>query len=166
MNWQVFLDLEETIIDNWGNQELINVQRIGHWLAQHHVKSVSIFSFAIWNAADQMKFWEQLAPRITRALGVDIDSVPSLEEVWRADTKNTGIRFDNLADFLGMRGKSGAFQNWSRWCCQGANTVLIDDVVPDQETHWPRAQQRVVTVNVTGLEALKLGMKTVSWCPG
>lgn len=155
MGWRVFLDLEETVIDSWHSGMLVNSTRVRDWLQRNRVASVGIFSFAIWDTADCQEFDRRLRPWLSRALDTSIDTVVSTETLWHTDTKHSKIHFENISDYIGIRGKAGAFQNWCRWQLT-ENTVLIDDVVPNQELFLADANRRIVTVNIQDLDRVSL----------
>jgi hypothetical protein len=163
MSWQVFLDLEETIIDNWDSGMLVNSTRVRDWLHANSVTDVSIFSFAIWDSADLADFNRRLRPWLARALDISVTDAVTVAELWSTDTQCSGTVFDNVADFISVRGKSGTFANWCRWKLAGVNALLVDDVVANQEVFWPDANQRVVTVNVADLEKITLDDSRVCW---
>lgn len=127
----VFLDLEETVIDSWNSGLLINVQKLKDFLNEQKVKEVRIFSFAIWDEADQRDFAARLLDPIERALGVGVLSCPSVAELLRVEKEFTSTFFDSLTDFISLRGKTGAFRTWCEAMHPGEVSVLIDDVVPN-----------------------------------
>ena len=45
----LYLDLEQTVIDSWDSGLLINSTTVKDWLERLAVKEVSVFSFAVWN---------------------------------------------------------------------------------------------------------------------
>tara|TARA_B110000503_G_C6876916_1_gene301013 strand:+ start:80 stop:538 length:459 start_codon:yes stop_codon:yes gene_type:complete len=130
--FQIFLDLEETIITSWSEGLLVNASRVREFLAENDAKTFTIFSFAVWDDQDKADF-ERLHRRgLERALDCRVASCPSTEDFMRADTALTGVHFDSLTDFISIRGKVGAFTNWVRF--QGlSHAILVDDVVPNMD---------------------------------
>lgn len=129
-----FLDLEQTIIDCWDNAELIQVPQIKRWLNANGATSVSIFSFAIWNDADKHRFDGWIRPQIERALGMPVDTWPSVQDMIKADYDHTGIKFESgheVSEYIQLRGKKDGFINYVLCRYDFKRAVLIDDVVPD-----------------------------------
>jgi hypothetical protein len=128
--FQIFLDLEETVITSWAEGLLCNSSRVRDFLAEHNASKFTVFSFAVWNDKDKQDF-EQLHRRgLERGLDCRVASCPSTEDFMQADTALTGVHFDSVTDFISIRGKVGAFTNWVRF--QGiSHAILVDDVVPN-----------------------------------
>ena len=127
---QVFLDLEETVINNWNEGLLCNATRVREFLAAQEAKSFTVFSFAVWDQQDQDDFDRLHRRGLERALDCKVAACPSVDDFMRVDTELTGVHFDSLTDFISIRGKVGAFTNWCRF--HGlTRAVLVDDVVPN-----------------------------------
>ena len=146
----VFLDLEETVIDDWYNQKLINHIELSQWLAQVNVDRVGIFSFAVSNERDVKTFTRDIKPRLEQELRCEIveDSVITCDEMFNASTVVTGLKYDGWADFCTIKGKTGAFADWVQSECGPGLYVLVDDVVGDTVTHVADRLQSIVTINV------------------
>ena len=128
--FQIFLDLEETVITSWAEGMLCNSSRVRDFLASHDAKSFTVFSFAVWNDKDKQDFEKLHRRGLERALDCKVAACPSVEDFMRADTALTGVHFDSLTDFISIRGKVGAFTNWVRF--NGiSHAILVDDVVPN-----------------------------------
>ena len=52
----------------------------------------------------------------------------------RSDTHVTGVHYDSITDYISIRGKVGAFENWVNGAVglKNHHNVLIDDVVPNK----------------------------------
>ena len=128
--FKVFLDLEETVITSWDEGLLCNASRVREFLAEQKATNFTVFSFAVWNDRDKADF-ERLHRRVLeRALDCTVLACPSVEDFMQADTELTGVQFDSVTDFIGIRGKVGAFTSWARFHELG-NALLVDDVVPN-----------------------------------
>jgi hypothetical protein len=133
-NTQVFLDLEETVIDSWDSGLLVNSAQVRDWLAQHEIKGVDIFSFAVWNQQDQLKFDREFAPILRKALDVGIRNCITVQSMMEKDSTLTGINWQgDITEFICLRGKVGAFTNWCRLHHAADVCVLIDDIVPNMD---------------------------------
>lgn len=148
--FKVFLDLEETVINNWDEGLLVNATKVREFLAEHNATEFTVFSFAVWNDEDKAAF-ERLHRRpLERALDCRVAACPSVEDFMRVDTEFTGLRFDSLTDFISIRGKVGAFTTWVRAHGLG-NALLVDDVVPDVDIVTRTNGDTIRFVNVDSL---------------
>jgi len=130
----VFIDLEQTLIDNWSSRELINIRPIRAFLKARGVTEISIYSFAIYDDNDKRKFSDHLKSQIEEALGVTVLAYPSVRDMIREDKKFTGVTFDQwseITDYLRLRRKQDSFVNYILGTCEFDLAILIDDVVPD-----------------------------------
>ena len=81
MNIQLFLDLEDTVItsagDGWHLSELIlpNIERLKRYIEEVKPDSVHVFSFAIWNDEELMKFNKSIRGHLEEALGIQFAHV-------------------------------------------------------------------------------------------
>lgn len=146
----IFLDLEETIIDTWQGNAIINVDKIKKFLG--NTKEVGIFSFAIWNDVDKEFFEKNWRSAIENTLGIKAVVVPSVSDMMKVDFDLRGIRFDDIFEFIVMNKKEGAFRSWCLTFHIGQHTILVDDAVPnliidDEDT---RTKIQLVNVNKLG----------------
>ena len=126
----VFLDLEETVINNWNDGLLVNTTRVREFLASQGATQFTVFSFAVWDKKDQQDFERLHRRALERALDCRVVACPSVADFQRVDTELTGVHFDSVTDYISIRGKVGAFTNWARF--HGlAHALLVDDVVPN-----------------------------------
>lgn len=146
---QVFLDLEETLVNSWNDPILCNVQKLTSWFRKENVTEVHLFSFAVWDEKDRQHFVNNLQGFLENAFNVKFVTVSTVEDFMKADTKVTGIRFIDLTEFITIRGKVGAFQSWCKLHFpQDATCFLFDDVVPNMtiEDHDNRTALHFVNV--------------------
>lgn len=127
----VFLDLEETVINNWQESSLINSSRVRDWLSSLQVKHVDIFSFAVWDQRDQQHFWKEIHPALSKALDISIRNCPTAEDFLKAEMSVTGVDWESLHEFIAIRGKVDAFRSWCRQHHAHEHCILLDDVVPN-----------------------------------
>ena len=128
--FQIFLDLEETVITSWSEGLLCNASRVREFLAEQEATNFTVFSFAVWNDIDKVGFEKMHRRGLERALDCKVATCPSVADFMRADTALTGVHFDSLTDFISIRGKVGAFTNWCRFQ-EVSHALLVDDVVPN-----------------------------------
>lgn len=148
----VFLDLEETVINNWDEALLVNTTRVREWLESRKVRRVHLFSFAVWNQKDQERFHKEIKPFLTKALGVSFLDCPTVEDFLLADLKVTAVHWDSLHEFIATRGKVDAFRSWCKLHFDGKHNVLLDDVVPNAVWENRDSGLKLEFVNVKELE--------------
>jgi len=66
----LFLDLEDTIIEEWDRPFLINVDKIKSFIDNNSFTDFGIFSYAIHNQSDLALFKRDMKPVIEKALGI------------------------------------------------------------------------------------------------
>jgi hypothetical protein len=147
----VWLDLEQTVISIWHDPVLINVEKIKAWLDNRDIKTINIFSFAVWNQADRDQFNAGMRDMIEQALGRRIDTVPTCEEIKRAVFDSKGTVFD-LSEFISIWQKEKAFHDYIRLTQGPGEFILIDDTVEDVLIFRDHTHQKICTFNVDRLE--------------
>jgi hypothetical protein len=127
----VWLDLEETIIDSWSSGILINVFKLKKWLDDHNVQLISIWSFAIWNDEDKQEFVANgMKSEIECSLHRPIISAPSVLNMKDYVYEYEHVKYDDACDFMAINGKHWAFIKFCMGQRPGEHCVLIDDCVP------------------------------------
>lgn len=155
----VYLDLEETVINNWQEQFLVHTYDVRKWLREHDVAEVGIFSFAIHNSIDKVLFEKSLKADLERALEVKIVKWPSVIEMMEDDTRHTGDHwFQNdspgfaVTEYINTRGKQNAFINYVDYRHEDAkNAVLLDDVVRNMTLTYHDLERSIHLVNVMSI---------------
>ena len=135
MHPRVFLDLEQTIIDEWSNPVLINVGKISNFLRQNNVDEIEIFSFAIWDEKDEANFCCELETRLMEALGLQVRFiVHRVDQISNAVFKNTGVLWERQ-ELITCLGKQEAFTQFCRAKFgKGDHCILLDDMVMNSVT--------------------------------
>lgn len=150
----LYLDLEETIIDNWYNGILINVQSIKCYLDDVYDKNIPIhiWSYAIGNQRDQREFLDTgMKSIIETALGRKIINFPSIEEMMSTVSAYEGLRYDSIPEFMQINGKHWSFIKYCLAQHSGANCVLIDDTIGNWTFKCNDTNTSVELVNVRTL---------------
>lgn len=131
----IFLDLEETLIDNWENGWLLpgKIKTIRGLRAPFDAK-VGLMSWAVWDEKDKAKFNSELRPELEKALGMKFSD----EFVWSMDDwakqlfefRGKKISREDLFDIFG---KHEILFMVSRChpAFKGHKVILFDDVVED-----------------------------------
>lgn len=132
----VFLDLEETLIDNWENGWLLlrKIKAIRDLCAPFDAK-VGLMSWAVWDEKDKAKFNSELRPELEKALGMKFSD----EFVWSMDDwAKQLLVFHGKKDFLvriclTFFGKEEVLFMLSRChpAFKGHTVILFDDTVED-----------------------------------
>ena len=147
----LFLDLEDTVItpvlDGWFNTHLINVDKIKAFMAEFQPDFVHLFSFAVWNQAELLRFDAGTRPMLEEMLGkkfcttwtVDDDIIPMCTNVMNLGQGS--VTFSDASDFWG---KHEAFRLCMRHTFKNTHqhdvdteVVLLDDAVFNERFHWP-----------------------------
>lgn len=103
----VFLDLEETLVDNWDNMFLLlpKVDLVRDLLAQkrtqHETVRVGLMSWAVWDDKDKAKFNKDLRDFLEKNLNCTFDSdlVWSMDDWCKEVLKCTGKKVDRADVF-------------------------------------------------------------------
>lgn len=149
---EIFLDLEETVIDSWQSGLLINATAVREFLKARNAKSVHIFSFAIWHDSDVWEFRKRLCRPLERALDISVAQILSAEQMMMIDTEKTNLHHDSITDFVALRGKIGAFMSWCGHRFPDQHCVLVDDVVPNAT--W-KNHDTMLTCEFVNIETVK-----------
>lgn len=127
----VSLDLEETIIESWYDQRIVNLRKVTSLLEQFQAKEIQIFSFAIRNDAEKAEFDGFLKPKLEDLLQVKITKVYTVDEVCLIIRKNFGAYWEPH-EIPMVWGKSRSFVDVANaQAKRGTKWVLIDDMVED-----------------------------------
>lgn len=147
---KVWLDLEETIIDNWDSGLLINPGRIKKWLkSTYNVDEINIWSFAIWNEADKLEFVSTgMKAAIEKALECRIIDFPSVEDMQQLIEKYEGIIYDSRGEFMQLNQKRWSFMKYCLGYEPNTRCVLLDDAVPSWELIDWKTKTVVHLVNI------------------
>lgn len=147
----VFLDLEDTVIDEIDNPMLIRVHQVRRFLQQEAPEEVGIFSAALVNE-EMQAFYRLVLPMVERAFNLTVDRhlIPTVEEVCRIIEQNRklGLESVRLSDFYNFFRKEGGFFEYCRNHpdLKGCECVLLDDAVGNMEIHLPDRRLRLVNV--------------------
>lgn len=133
----IFIDLEETVIREFKDFPIFmtaNCQAIKQFI--HNVKKedfgtlkIYVFSFAIHTDKDIDRFDQLIRDDLNRLIGHKIDDVVTVPQMFIASQQQQHCHFDDITDFILMRGKEGAFQDWCDYNFKSKHCMLIDDVV-------------------------------------
>ena len=165
MSRHLFLDLEDTVItpvvDGWFNTGLINLDKVRRIIDEWQPDFVHIFSFAIWNQQELLRFNHAVRPRLEQALGIKLSIVPTVDDdILRNCCQVLGISPDRVdfSDMSDFWGKHEAFrlcvrQQFATTSQHGVTSevMLLDDAVFNEFFDWPDLQVRGSILNIDNL---------------
>lgn len=128
----LFLDLEDTVIDDFSNMNLKNIEKVKSWIKKECFDEVRLFSFAIHYDACIKKFNTYLKHVLEDQLEIKInDDIFCTYYQYRAIGKYymEYIEHDELFDVIG---KKRAFIAWCNINYSGNHCVLLDDAFKDE----------------------------------
>lgn len=147
----LFFDLEETLITDFDNPQIINVQKVKDFLKTWDISKVNIFSFAIWDKQDRDYFNSVIKPMLEDAFGFKVNEVPTMDEITEYLKKKwTAIQGrDDLFDFFD---KERAFIDFSRIKFPYNDTMLVDDRVSNITVkNGLVTGTKIITINVNDI---------------
>ena len=128
----VWLDLEETCINNWFDGLLVNTSRLKHWLDARNVTELRIWSYAIYDQKDKDYFVSSgMKQMLETALGRPILEWPSVDEMRKEVEKYEGIIYESRTEFMQLHGKAWSFIKYCLSTQRVEECFLIDDAVPN-----------------------------------
>lgn len=126
----LFIDLEETVIDNWFNKNFINIDKIKNMIDDLNPDHLHIFSAAIWDINDVNEFNNKLRKNLQILLNRKIENVISMEYAKKCSnwvTCDISIR-DLLLDI----GKFRLFIDFCKYTTRNCFCILIDDMCDNE----------------------------------
>lgn len=141
---RLFLDLEDTVIDNWDDFMFIpsKCEKIRNYIKNNDIAEVIIFSFAIDDEKDEEIFKRQHRGDLERVLGVKVGLVVTSNDVKR-------ITGHKLLHELKYFGKQISFLHYID-TIKNDNTdyVLIDDMVENLTLTYNDSNNKVALINI------------------
>lgn len=150
----LFLDLEDTVIDEFGKKDqatLVNTDAVRSFVEAEAPDVVRIFSFALYSDRCREDFRRHFEARLNRALNIRVDAArlfttPQLLQLCRRH----GTYFEDDHECLLFHGKDLGFQRFIEMSPQfdDVEVVLLDDVVEPKTIHYPERALTMRFVNV------------------
>jgi hypothetical protein len=138
MKKMLFLDLEETLIDDWHTKNILHlqIQKIKKEIIEpHSFDSAVLFSFAVWDEEEKNHFDIFLKEKLEELLGITI-TVQTMEQVFEKVLKKNGITGERreFSDIFLFNAKFQLFSDWIKLMKENnILAILVDDTVEDQE---------------------------------
>jgi len=153
----IFLDLEDTVIDSFNSGMILHkkcaaIRQSIDSIREFETAPIKtfIFSFAIHTQEELDHFNKILRPNIEQVLGVTIDGVITVPEMMAVSEIAHSLRFDDVTEFICLRGKEGAFLDWCNVKFLTTN-FLFDDVVKNRTFQDHDTGVHCMTFNVDSL---------------
>jgi hypothetical protein len=153
----IFLDLEDTVIDEFDSAalaRLVNVAPVRAFLEDEAPAAVRLFSFALWDDHRVALFSEFFEMRLNRALGVELDLTDTFttEKLFQLCTR-LGTVFESDNECMLFHGKDYGFQHFIEMSPEFDDTevVLVDDAVQSKQIFYPARRLTLRMVNVADL---------------
>lgn len=152
----IFLDLEETLIDDWFNGLLLpeKCRKIRQFIQAISYSEIGIFSYAIYNDEDLKKFQGTLKGPLETILEKKItQEVLTIEKIMNIVCKNCNIHSAKftITDFFYFFNKQGGFLEFAK-TFKDTNLWLIDDAVDNIKVNF---QDINVNVNIINIDSNK-----------
>lgn len=131
----LYLDLEDTIIDDWMLQyscNAVNTDKVRRWIKDIGVTEARLFSFAISNQDDVNFFNRVLKSWLESILEIKIDTTNCFTtEILESTMRKSGIVFENEHECMLMMGKDYGFQRFMEITKESDNHEIwfLDDVI-------------------------------------
>lgn len=130
MRRKIFLDLEETLIDDWSTRNFL-AENAKHIFRQLHPSDeLNIFSFAIWNEKDLKDFNLSLREPLEKFFMREFAQVPTFFQIFETVKKFRSLDI-GFADFSSIFPKHLAFIEFIRATESEGEFWLFDDMVED-----------------------------------
>lgn len=126
----LFLDLEETLIDEWTTKNIINIDKIKQLITEINPSTVHIFSAAIWNINDINEFNNELRYYLNTAFNIRIDKVVSMKTAKKFSSWKTYN--STIQELLLTIGKFKLFIDFCKSNYSNCTCILIDDMCDNE----------------------------------
>lgn len=146
----IWLDLEETLIDQWGQFNLLDYHIKNIKLLIHQIKpdELGVWSFAIWSEKDINTFnTNGIKEQLEQELNYKFNSIFSIEEIREIVQEYEGFKYENVIEFIQLNGKHWSFVKYA-FLHKDTNFYLIDDCVPNMRIENTDNNVKVNLINV------------------
>jgi len=126
----LFLDLEETVIDDFFSANPINILKVRTFLKKEKFDEIRIFSFAISSDRDISRTQTIIIPMLEKLLEQDISKdIMTVGDMATIITKEEGIFFENEFELSLTFKKDITFLKICMHTLKNTEAVLLDDTV-------------------------------------
>lgn len=130
----LFLDLEDTVIDNWTSGNAVNTVRVRNIIKAVRPTEVRLFSYAVYNKSDVDTFNTIYRKWLEDLLGIKFeDEVFCVDDLFQM-CKRDGVFYESIHDCMSLLGKAHGFQRFIEMSPEYKDCVitLVDDVVTNK----------------------------------
>ena len=151
----VWVDLEETLIDSWGEFNVIdrNINNINKLLKKVKQTEMSVWSFAIWTENDIKRFnTNGIKQQLEELLEFNFTNIHTIDEMKQMVEEYDQFKYNDTVEFIQLNQKLWSFV---KYCLNHSNTSfwLIDDCVPNMTIQNKDSNVTINCINVnTGFE--------------
>lgn len=126
----LFIDLEETVIDDWYNKNFINIDKIKDMIKYLNPDHLHIFSAAVWDLDDVNEFNNKLRDNLEILLKRKIDQVISMEYAKKC---SNWVSYDMpIQELLLAIGKFRLFIDFCKHTIRNCFCILLDDMCDNE----------------------------------
>jgi len=145
----IWLDLEETIINNWDDGFFTgHTQKIKTFIDKIKPSHINIWSFAIWDEEHRSQFVSSsMKKSIEDVLGYEIKEYPSVEDIRLMVYEYEKTRYFSRSEFMQMNGKFWSFIKYGM-LRNDEHIILIDDAVQHTTMDIVKRNVKITTLNV------------------
>ncbi len=153
----LFIDLEDTVIDELGAASLarlMNIESVRAFIAQEGPGAVRLFSFALWDGDRVALFRKFFEARLNQALGLTLDTADVFATGKLFELcKRHGTVFESDNECMLFHGKDYGFQHFIEMSPEfdDSEVVLLDDSVTSKLISYPARRLTLRMVNVADL---------------
>jgi hypothetical protein len=155
----LFIDLEETLIDNWDAANLGPRNKVLHLLEKHfdHTLSTSrldatIWSFAVWDEKDVKDFDQRMCKWLEDHFNLSFIRIVSCKEMRDAIVKLKGFNMGlDVSEMVQLWGKDRSLEDWVKFHLDefaDSEIVLLDDLVMNRSVHFHDANVKITFAKV------------------
>lgn len=140
-----YIDLEQTIIDDWNSGKIINRDKVNDFIRLNRIQELSVFSFAIHNHDDAKYFEKVYLQFLQNVFEVKIKSVIRMDSLTEEICKAYKSDFIDIHEMLT---KQQTFIEFALRNFKSETVVLLDDLVMNMTMLNHDLDLEIILVNV------------------
>lgn len=155
----LFIDLEETLIDNWQRANLWKRNKVWEFLGDHfcHTQNdppldATVWSFAVWDAKDIVDFNKRMKRWLEDVFNLNFVRVVTTEQMRDAIVELKGFNMGlDVSEMVQLWGKDRSLEDWVKLHMKdfvNSEIVLLDDMVINRTVHFEDDNVRIRFVKV------------------
>jgi len=158
----LFVDLEETLIDNWFDANLASRNRVLDLMFQHGFigadlqssppVDATVWSFAIWGQEDVDNFNKRLRKWLGEVFNLNFVRIVTTEEMRNAIVELKGFNLGlDVSEMVQIWSKDRTLEDWVKLHIKdfrNSEIVLLDDMVMNRTVHFEDDNVKIRFVRV------------------